>query len=248
MTPKLRPRQQAIQIAPGRAVLNLSGARGGVTYRTEVITDRTQVRHSRRVESRVVKTIDNEALVREIDAVIKNVDDTVMRRLCVKMTFGHFLPEHNAAELHQEIAQLRGRVEALNAAAVAMGSRHHGSVGVLTPALDIDDPHFVMECCRTVTAALTDVYAALQAGDIDDQQADGRVIRNALKPALLRAKNIEALAEGDAGTLLQQAFARVRSVKSEIRSLIAAGAPPDEAGRNVNLRDVERALQLFQVP
>lgn len=245
MTPQTARKPRAVRVAPGYVVLNLSGARGGVTYRTQVIADRQQTRQSRRVDSRVVKLIDNETFVREIDAVVKNVDDTVMRRLCVKMTFGHFVPEQHHTELHRQIAELHGKMVALNASAEAMGSAHRGRIGVLTSPLNVDDPHFVTECCMTITNALSDVYDAVRAGDIDDRTVAGRTVRNRLKPALLRAKNVELLPADN--TLIVAALQCVRDAKPGIRAAVASGETPEAAGAAADLRPIERALQAYRV-
>lgn len=247
MKPAVKINLDAIQIAPGFAVLNLSGASGGVRYESTVMSESSQRRHSRRVESRVTKTIDNETIVHEIDAAVKNVDDTIFRHLCVKMTFGHFLPATNHNALHAKVAELRARVVTLNAAAEAMGSRHRGRVGVLTPSLDTSHPDLVRECKLTVLTALGDVRDALRLGDIDDVTIDRGIIRNRLKPALLRAKNIELLVVGQAEEALRAALDRAREVKPEIRAKIAAGASAVAAGQAVNLQVIDRALRLFEL-
>lgn len=227
-----------IQLVPGHAVLNLSGASGGVSYKSTTVTDVARPRHGRRTEARVVKTIDNEGIVREIDAVVKKVDDTVFRKLCVKMPFGHFLPATNLQALQVQIADLRARVEILNAAAHAVGSAHRGRVGVLTPALDVADPDLVFTARQAVVTALGDVYDLLRTGAVDDD--------NRLKALLLRAKNIETLAAGVAGAALRDALAHVRVARADIRARVDAGTWAAVAGRETDLEPIEAALRWFR--
>lgn len=242
MKPRANP-IAAVQLAPGHAVLNLSGASGGVRYESTTVRDTARPRHGRRTEARVVKTIDNEGIVREIDALVKKVDDTIFRKLCVKMPFGHFLPATNLAALHAQVAELRDRVDALNAAAHAVGSAHRGRIGVLTPVLDVTDANLVATVRQAVVTALRDIFDVLVTGIVDDGDE-----RSKLKAMMLRAKNIETLAVGDAGGVLRHALDHVRLAKADIRARIDGGTAADVAGRLVDLGPIETALRWFQVP
>ena len=73
---------------------------------------------------------------------------------------------------------------------------------------------------------------------LDDVVEKGQVIhRNAIKPLLLRAKNIETLAVGPAGEALRAALDRVRSARSEIRAVTDT--------RKVDLSAIDDAIAWF---
>jgi hypothetical protein len=83
---------------------------------------------------------------------------------------------------------------------------------------------------------------ALRNGDAGDGTGP-----QALRPAVLRAKNIDRLAVGESSVILSRAFDRAREVRPEIRQAIADGATPATAGVGANLRDIEAAIRFFQV-
>jgi hypothetical protein len=235
-TTKRKPRETP-QIAPGYVVINISGATGGVSYTREIVATRAK-KAARATTFMNVMRVDHAGYVEQINALVKKVDDTVLRSLCVKTSFGHFVSEGNIEALRREVADLRRKVEALNAAAAVAGSQHRGRIGVVAPRLDVDQPEVVTECSRTVIEVLSAVRDVLRLGDVDDVVEGGIVVRrNQLKPLLLRAKNIETIAIGPAGAALAAALDRVRAARGEIR----AGAP----AATVSLTAIDRAITWF---
>jgi hypothetical protein len=215
---KKRAASPRVEVAPGYVVINISGASGGVTYTRQAVNTKTK-RHAKSTTFMNVMHVDHEALVSEINAVVKKVDDTVLRSRCVKTSFGHFVAERDVGGLRADVAELRARVDALNIAAAGAKSKHRGRVGVVIAQLDVRHPDVVGEVSRTIIEILTGLRDALAAGDIDDvTDKTGKVVhRNAMKPLLIRAKNIESMVTGTSATVLHAALDRVRTARAEVR-------------------------------
>ncbi len=231
-------RPPRVKIAPGFIAVNISGSSGGVSY----VRQHVSVEHRRaakRVAFSNVMIVDHTRIVRAIDAAVKKVDDTVLRHLTVKTSFGHFVPDAVVDQLRAHVDEVRALVDELNEQAAAAGSRHRGRVGVVLARLDVTQPDLVAECCRTVAGVIADILTVLRVGDVVDTLPDHR---DALRPLLLRAKNIETIAVGESSAVLQAAMQTARTARSAIRAEIVGGATPAAAGSAADLAAIELAL------
>lgn len=237
MTALVKRKHPKPQLAPGHVVINISGASGGVSYTREVVAQRSR-RAAVSTTFTNVMHVDHKAFVTEINSLVKKVDDTILRNMCVKMGTWHFVAEANVSALRSAVATLRSDVEALNLAAAVAGSAHRGRVGVVLAALDVTQPDVVGECCRTIAEILSELRDALRLGDVDDVVEGGKVIRrNAMKPLLIRAKNLTSLVTGDAHDALVAALDRVRTARAEVRQVTDT--------RRVDLSAITAALAWF---
>jgi hypothetical protein len=239
-------RKRTIEIAPGYLVLDVSESSGGVRYDREVLVEGAG-RGGRVVEALSVQRVDNERIVKDISAAIKDVDH-VLRTRCVRTPFGHFATEAVLPDVLDKVDQIRARVEELNAEAIRARSAHRGRVGVVTAYLDLARDENVTACLALVHGLLVELYDVLRAGDVEDTVGlSGKIERRQrLRPVLLRAKNMETLVVGRAAVEVRAALAEVKTAKAAIVAAIRAKTPPEVAGAEVSLGALRTAIDLFE--
>jgi hypothetical protein len=242
---KQTPTVETVKIAPGYVIIDVSTSSGGIRYmREHILTDQAGERVE--TEYKTNKVIDNQAAVKEIDACVKEAD-YVLRTLCVKTAFGYFATDAKLAEVQKRIDALKVQMANLNRRAEVVGSAHRGRIGTIAARLDIANPDTMRECYRTIRETLEGIHAALLRGDVRDIK-DGTDIkhRGQLRPALLRAKNLESMAIGLAGEAIKSALACAKEAKAQITEKLEAGQTPEAAGRDVDLLPIETAIQWFR--
>jgi hypothetical protein len=237
----------ALKIAPGCVLINVSNSRGGVTHAREAVTESTATGRGRRIEYQAVKRIDNEVVVKQIVAAVKDVDHC-LRINCARLPFGHFVPVDGLLAINACVASIAARVAELNAVAEKAGSKHRGYVNVVNTYLDLESPATEFECRRTVGGLLEEIHQALRAGDVVDAvDRDGCVTRrHQLRPILQRAQHIDTLFQSPVSIAVKAAIQRAKVAKTELIRAIGSGADPAAAGLAVDLTEVEQALAWFQ--
>lgn len=236
------------KIAPGYVIIDVSTSGGGLRYvREHLSTDQDGERVE--TEYKTNKIVDNVAAVKEIDALVKDVD-YILRKNCVATAFGYFATDKQLEEVHKQIEDRKRQMERLNHRAEAVGSAHRGRVGIIAARLDIANGDTMRECYRAIRETLDAIYTALLRGDVRDI-ADARdkqkvTHRNQLRPAMLRAKNLETMAIGIAGESIKSALACAKEARTAILEKIEQGMTPEAAGRDVDLTPIETAIEWFK--
>lgn len=233
------------KIAPGFVIINVSTSSGGLRYIREHIGEE---REGQRIETeyKTNKVVDNAAVVKEIDAAVKEAD-YVLRSVCVRTAFGYFATDEKLAEVQKRVDDLKAQMEHLNKKAQILGSAHRGRIGIIAARLDIANPDTLRECYRAIRETLESIYEALLKGDVRDikDKNDNVTSRGQLRPALLRARNLESMAIGLAGESIKTALTGAKEAKAFILERIESGATPEEAGRAADLAPIETAIAWF---
>lgn len=233
------------KIAPGFVIINVSTSSGGLRYiREHLAEDREGARLE--TEYKTNKVVDHVDVVRELDAKVKEVD-YVLRSTCVKTAFGYFATDAKLAEAQKRIDTIKAEMDRLNHKAKILGSAHRGRIGILAARLDIANADTIRECYRAIRETLEGIYEALLRGDVRDtrDKDDNVTARGQLRPALLRARNLESMAVGLAGESIKTALQCAKEARAEIIERIENGASPEEAGRGVDLAPIETAITWF---
>lgn len=240
---KLKPQ---VSIAPGYLVINTSTATGGITYDREVLTDAKR-REARTVAVKSIKKIDNERIVREIDAAVKDVDH-VLRDMCVRLpNVGHYASLAVLAVLEERVADIARRVDRLNAEAIQLGSKHRGNAQVVTAILDLQRPVNCQVVYQTIHGVLGELYEALRVGDVVDAVTPDGVItrRHQLRPIMLRTRNLETIIMGSLRASIVNALTRVKTARLEQIGRVHKGELPRDVGATTDLTALETALARF---
>jgi hypothetical protein len=233
------------KIAPGYVIINIATSSGGLKYLREHLGEEKE---GERVETeyKTNKVVDNVAVVKEIDAAVKEAD-YILRSNCVKTAFGYFATDAKLVEVQKKIEALKGQMEHLNRKAKVLGSAHRGNIGIIAARLDIANADTMRECYRVVRETLEGIYEALLRGDVRDikDKDDNISARGQLRPAMLRARNLESMAIGLAGESIKRALECAKVARKQILERIENGATPEEAGRAVDLTEIETAITWF---
>lgn len=233
------------KIAPGYVIINVSTSSGGLRYLREYLGEE---RDGERIETeyKTNKVIDNVAVVKEIDKAVKEAD-YILRKNCIRTAFGYFATDAKLGEVQARMGALKDQMEHLNRKARILGSAHHGRIGIIAARLDIANPDTMRECYRAIRETLESIYETLLKGDVRDIKGDDGDVaaRGQLRPALLRARNLESMAIGLAGEAIKNAIQCAKESKVLIVEKIEAGATPEEAGRSVDLTPIETAITWF---
>lgn len=227
---------QSVQIRPGYVVLDVSSATGGVHYQRREIEQHKigpdheglQARHE------TVKTVDHVVAVKDVDAVVKQVDYAI-RKYCAKTVFGPFADEDNLAKLQAEVAKIKAEAVEVNERAVAVGSARRAYIGIVPAKLDVVSPEAAEEIARTVREVLGDLRDALRVGDVGPR-FDG---------VFLRSKNLANLAVGLQSDAVRFALDCVKEARKRVKDAIKKGETPESAGGSLDLGPVEQAIDLF---
>jgi hypothetical protein len=238
------PSYGQLTLRPGWLITNTSSATGGVKYDRQYISES---RDGEQVNSEFLtkKKVDNEKIVKEIDALAKRAD-YICRANCANTAIGWIADEAALIKIGHDFEELRENAAELNRMAESFGSRHRAHINYVPTFLDVSNPQAAEEIARTVRESLLAIYAALRAGDVSDTKFDGKVTRRAaFRPAVLRANNLEKLAVGLTSEFIKEALKTADIAKKTIAAMIESGTPHLVAGKSVDLEAIEVAINCF---
>lgn len=232
-------------LRPGYIVIDVSTARGGVTYRRTPIGEwAVNQGNGLQAEHKTQKTVDHCEAVAAIDAIVKRAD-YILKRNCAHTTFGWFCDEVTLQKVREEIRELQAEAAELNESARRAGSTRQATIGIVPAKIEIGEDA-VREVARTIREVLTEIRNALREGSIGVSANAEHKAENKLHAPLHRALNLDRLAVGIAGDAVRHALNRIPVAKREIRDRIRHGDSPEMAGAAVDLGAIETAIAWFE--
>ncbi len=222
-----------LQIKQGHIVAVEFSSIGGVTYQREGI--REDKIGERGVESEFVTTkrVDNADLYRESKAII-GAAYYVMDRTCVNTPLGYFADRAQLDDINKQLVDVQVAAMHFNQMAEMLNSARRVVIDIFPLELDVHNRHVVKRLFKCVHDRLVTMYDTLTLGD-----------KKAFEYAFERARNLDSLSVGLQADAVNRAMRTAKAAKIQLLEDIQSGEEPARAGKNLDLKDLLVAIQLF---
>jgi hypothetical protein len=226
-----------VEVKSGYVMLDASTAYGGVKYHRQVLKEPVPFGPNGEGEEKVWKTkrlVDHVELVAACDKLVKQVD-YALRKFCSRTSFGWFADKDQYGAVMERVAEIAADAENVNRSAAQAGCERRCHIAVVPAKLDLATPDAAREVYRSIRNVLGDLERTLRAGDV------GRPFEK----ILLRAKNLDKLADGFAGETIVIGVDCAKAARREVRDKIKRGQTPESAGKQADLGGLENAITMF---